>query len=648
VVFGDNGRGKTGIFRAVVFCLFGSRSLSQDDETPDEELKLVNAQELEDHPDEAVESCVELKFSHFDRRYTLSRTLAGMWQKGKAIEELRETKLQVQEPDGNTRTVSDPKNVAQEMKAVLDPRVSEYFLFDGEKMERLTRAGRQQRREVAKGLRNLLNIDALEVAITAAGQACKKLNSELQKKSTGEHARVLKQITDNVEEQEKARDCLKQVEEELTRAEAEKDDLDKKLAQFQEIRALLQERERLEKSAEEHKEQIKTLLSDIRNRIGKAALGLVKNSVQHVFEHIDERKKRGEIPPEIRKDLIDKLLEDGLCICGRELKPGSEAFKRIVEWRARSGDPGLQDSALELWRHLSVILQHHEEQGQSAEVALTRYAQANQALLQAQSRLEEVSGQIGRSERKDAAKLESQHKNVEKQIVRLEVEKQDLNRRQEELKNDYDRLDARRKELERDERLRNELVRRAELAGQVQKALSEVFEKFTDNIRDQIGRDATAVMQELLDEEGRRVLHEIVVNEDYSLQIMDRWGKPFLANISAGQRQIMSISFIAALARAAAGGGLLEMPLFMDTPFGRLSFEHRKNLIRQVPQLCAQWVLLATDTELRQREGTLLKSEGRWGRFYILDAREDGSTIIDERKPQDAVAILKENEEPSQ
>jgi len=30
VIFGENGRGKTGIFRAIMFCLFGDRRLSQD------------------------------------------------------------------------------------------------------------------------------------------------------------------------------------------------------------------------------------------------------------------------------------------------------------------------------------------------------------------------------------------------------------------------------------------------------------------------------------------------------------------------------------------------------------------------------------------------------------------------------------------
>ena len=80
----------------------------------------------------------------------------------------------------------------------------------------------------------------------------------------------------------------------------------------------------------------------------------------------------------------------------------------------------------------------------------------------------------------------------------------------------------------------------------------------------------------------------------------------------------MSISFIGALAKAAAANSTLEMPLFMDTPFGRLSFEHRKNLMESIPNLCSQWVLLATDTEFTAQEANLLQQGGKWGRFYEL------------------------------
>ena len=121
----------------------------------------------------------------------------------------------------------------------------------------------------------------------------------------------------------------------------------------------------------------------------------------------------------------------------------------------------------------------------------------------------------------------------------------------------------------------------------------------------------------------------VVVNSDYSIQVYDRWQKPFLANISAGQRQIMSIAFIAALAGAAAGTQVFEMPLFMDTPFGRLSHEHRRNLLENVPEWCTQWVLLATGTEFGRFEAQILRGTKQWTKFYMLKGAGAGSTKIE-------------------
>ncbi len=102
----------------------------------------------------------------------------------------------------------------------------------------------------------------------------------------------------------------------------------------------------------------------------------------------------------------------------------------------------------------------------------------------------------------------------------------------------------------------------------------------------------------------------------------------------------MSIAFIAALAGAAAGTDVLEMPLFMDTPFGRLSQEHRKNLIENVPKWCTQWILLATDTEFGRFEAKILRNTKRWSKLYILKGMGPGSTKIESLEVKQADGIL--------
>lgn len=648
VIFGENGRGKTGVFRAIMFCLYGERHLSQDGDLDEADLALANRHELESRSESdrsPVETYVQLEFDHGQDSYALYRKVLAVRHNARTIEELGEVRLTVQKAAANTDVIRDPQDIARHVNAVLDRGVREYFLFDGEKIERLTRASLEQRHEVSRGIRNLLNIDAVETAIRGMESVCRALNKDIERRSTGEYRQVVKQMSDIIDKIAEMQRRIEEIYTESERATEQKQKVDKELAKYQDIKTLVEERKRLDQHRVDVEEGLAGLLADIRTKSGKVGASLIQDVLQRVFNHIDGRKKKGEIPPEIRGDLIQKLLTDKTCICGREIDKGTEPYKRILEWLRRSGDPSVSDAALELWRHLASITSHIEDQRQTAETLLQRYAEMKHDLRHTETSLKELGDRIGSSARQDAARLEEHRQAIEDKIITLKVELQRLQGDVERLSADLEKLKAKRKQLEQEEGHRSELVIRYNLASETTSALQAVFNEFRTDIKLRLSRDATEILEKLLDRESRSNLKKVIVQDDYSLQIVDRWGDQFLANISAGQRQIMSISFIAALARAAAGGKMLEMPLFMDTPFGRLSIEHRKNLIMEIPELCAQWILLATDTEVRRLEGQLLLSNNKWGKFYILKGTPDGTTVVEERAPRDALSIFLQDQE---
>ena len=236
--------------------------------------------------------------------------------------------------------------------------------------------------------------------------------------------------------------------------------------------------------------------------------------------------------------------------------------------------------------------------------------------------------------------LEKFREKLEEKQIKIEAERTKLMDDLNTVENEHELLTAQKEQLSKQERFKDELTRRVAIAEDVYKALGTIHKEFTNEIKNKIIENANKYFNQLLDKEGQKTLGQILINDDYSLQILDKWGKPFLANIAAGQRQIMSISFICALAKVASADKILEMPLFMDTPFGRLSSEHRRNLIEKIPEFCAQWILLATDTEFRKQEATMLMKGGCWGKFYMLKGKGIGTTEIQERNISDAQSIL--------
>lgn len=641
VLYGENGRGKTGIYRALMFGLYGDCKLSQDDQANTTVISLVNRHLVEENLDQPTNASVEIEFSDNHCSYHLRREIAAIKTGSRIVEQLGPAKLRKQDETGNTKTYSEPQDILQQVSQVLDYRVREYFLFDGEKIERLTRASSEQRKAVAAGIRQLLNIDDLEKSIKAAEKLCRELDQNVKNKSTGELQQVIQKINEKEDEIKSHSERIDAIDSELDLLQREKISIDKELNKYQEIRSLVEERKSIEQQQSEVSDKRDALDADCRVTAPKMCFAIIQPVLQAVFDDIDAKRKKGDIPPLLRSDLIQELLVNHKCICGRELLEGTEPFNMLLNWMEKIPKSSETDAALQIWKQLGEILRDIPEKNRYAKNRLIDYADNNDKLYRLESRLESISEQIGANERSDAVHLDKQRLKLENKHITM-LANQKLSSASKETANlELNDLKQKRQRLENDSSIRDALICRSQMARKIKETLSEVYNEFKTEAAIALGEASTRIMERLLDEEGRQNLKKIVVADDYSLQIVDQWDGQFLANISAGQRQIMSIAFITALANAASNTDVLEMPLFMDTPFGRLSQNHRNNLIREIPKLSSQWVLLATDTELRREEGAALLSEKRLGRFYRLSPNPDGTTSINEQSLQDVPVLLK-------
>ncbi len=642
VVYGENGRGKTGLFRAVIFCLYGERRLSQDGNVPDKEIQLVNTSALEASDGQPVSTSVDMTFSHRGKTYNLQRTITGMRHAGDVIEETTDVKLSVTDTNGNTKII-DRHSIDNEIADVLDPRVKEYFLFDGEKIEQLTRAVREQRRAISPGMRNLLRVDALETAIKASKKAAKSFQNDLEKEtgtSKVELVRLLKRLRDNDAERERIRSRLEELADERDLANQELEQIDARLMEFKDIEHLLDRRRRAEDELKALEQRADQMMGQMQTCVYRTAALIVADAVETAFSNLDGQRKKGEIPSEIRRDLIERIMSEHRCICGNEVHEGTAEYENINRWLVKTGDPAREDAALDLWRFLAETRSHFEDDADTAKQRIIEHGNVVHEMSRLRADIDALNTQVGAYEREDARKLDEIRRNCRARVTSIEAQIHNLQTRAQELGSIGNRL---KHELEAEKRRAHRgdaLERRSMLARQVQDALTEVHAAYTGEVRAIVGESATRVFSRLLDEEGKASLKRIVVNEDYTLEVLDQYGQSFLANVSAGQRQIMSISFITALAMAASSGDRIEMPLFMDSPFGRLSTQHRKNVIREVPLLTSQWIILATDTEFRREEAQAVRMTGKWGRFFVLRGAGDGNTVIDEYDVDKAYALL--------
>jgi DNA sulfur modification protein DndD len=112
----------------------------------------------------------------------------------------------------------------------------------------------------------------------------------------------------------------------------------------------------------------------------------------------------------------------------------------------------------------------------------------------------------------------------------------------------------------------------------------------------------------------------LVIDDDYNISIPHISGREALGTLSAGERQVCALSFMAAL-NSVSG---FKVPIIIDTPLGRISREPRKNIAENLPNYLkgTQVALLVTEEEYTPEVRKALSE--KVGKTYVINFWEKG------------------------
>jgi DNA sulfur modification protein DndD len=110
-----------------------------------------------------------------------------------------------------------------------------------------------------------------------------------------------------------------------------------------------------------------------------------------------------------------------------------------------------------------------------------------------------------------------------------------------------------------------------------------------------------------------------------SLMLTSPGGEPMTPQqLSAGERQLLAVSTLWALARATGR----PIPIVIDTPLGRLDGPHRDNIVSSYfPEASDQVILLSTDTEVTRRYSDILDQAITHRYLLHYDATQKSSSF---------------------
>jgi len=615
VIHGVNGAGKTSLFLAINWCLYGE-GVSNVGELISKEA-ISRAQ-----PGETVQTLVELAFTHNGERYLVSRRLSGVKQPDGSIAINSQddfTMMRIQW-DGQAQRVNNPIGT---MNAILPSNVRTYFLFDGEKIDNFAKPEASD--EVRYAIYNVLKLEVLTRARRHLEDVAAEYRRELKRVSTGELRELVEREEKARKEKEQALARKEELEREIESARRKIADIDQRLREIQDARALQQQRERIERDLKQRESELRELVEEIRGIATSSFVTIAHPAIERALAILDEKRERGEIPSNIRQQFIQDLIERLQCICGRPFELNSPEHDRLLALMNSSFPGSLEDEVLDTSAALRPLVERGQALKEGLDKAMRRRTNLLDLIQAREEELDDVRRQLKGSPQEEISRLEKQRQDFQADIESYRLEQGNLDTRIEALNKQIAELGKQIEKAKKAESKERLLTRKASLAQRAADAIDEMYQVFADEMRQRIEAETKKIFKQLIWKDSH--FQDIRLGPDYNLEVIDRYGLPARPELSAGERQVLSLSFITAMARVSGE----EAPLVMDTPFGRLSSYHRNSITEHLPELADQLVLFVTDEELRGEARRNL--EPRIGAEYRLefDRRTSCTEIIEVR-----------------
>lgn len=335
VVLGQNGSGKTTLLNAFLWCLYDRIEL----ENPTEIVSHKALQEV--NIGDEVPAEVTLVFQDRTKCYTATRRAVFRKLDGGGVEEVGTSEFRVDVMDlqrGTTEPAPDPKQLISQ---VLPQGLSHFFFFRGEDMENL--ALQSSAPELAKGVAEFLNFNLLDRAIKDLKKTGQDFEAELAKIAVGDTKLLAEQIAEAEADVSDAEAKVLAAQESMLECEKRREGIERALAEVEETRPYLEQKETLKvrkddliRQEKEDRKRLSAIISRDGFLVGSVAV------LSTPIELADDAVKRGELPAKIKPKFVDDLLAIGTCVCGNKIDEA--AREKLLAWRGSEGLAAFEES----------------------------------------------------------------------------------------------------------------------------------------------------------------------------------------------------------------------------------------------------------------------------------------------------------------
>ena len=592
VIYGPNGVGKTTLHQLFQWIFYGevhfNKTASQ---------KMYNL-ELEKEADYNEIFCVTgtIDFEHPNRDGVIEKySIHREWRYRKGTLEskkISETCHLLKLIDDDWKKVTDEPSTVIEQ--ILPSGLSQYFFFDGESMiADLNQKGKDSAKSLRKALYSIFDLDIYEQALIHIGTQSSGTSTVLgklywSKSESCSNSSVIIARGDLHQTQSK----VEKLTEDIKNAEAEIARYKKEIQDLSEIIGSTQSQAVLEARRKDLKKEIKTLEEAVereKKNFGNSIMAQYPNLflsrvVEEARLRIGLKVEEEKLLPGLKKELIETLLKEDICICGNQI--GEKERAKLNDY-------------LKMFPPLSYKYIYD----QFKQSALRWSATYDQELLVKHIEyIFKVKSQISSLHQRirDVEQEQKQTANVDSYIAQRNQDEDSLAYWQKKVNTDNQALGVQKQLLKQRMRKLDDLLKSNEANKEVEKqidlmeAVRTYFEAALNSSAKKYSAELGQSIQQLLNQMLTST-RQVSMTPKFELSVMDSYGDEAK---SEGQFAVVSFAYIGGIFKLLSEVPELsdkEYPLILDGPFSKLDVLQRQNVINVIPSYAPQVILFSKD-----------------------------------------------------
>ncbi|WP_042708479.1 AAA family ATPase [Methanobrevibacter wolinii] len=591
IIQGNNGTGKTTLLNALSWCLYGSEIHDYGD---DAAMNICNNKTSNIAENgENIKVSVKIQFIDDDEKIIFHRVKCFRKTNNNLINNPKLNKFEVITQDESDYNVKEDDFYTIERKIPKD--IEDYFFFDGARLSEYFQ--NTQNNQIKNAVYNLYQLNLLE-----------NVNNNLDKVKDGYIKKEKKispkvgKVSENINLLEKK---LNKTNEKLHESESKKEEITKEIKSIDEklidkksadLERDVVRNNNLDKKIRKNNEK----LSELKNNYKKFILTsypyiLSYNFLTKFLKIGEENREKGYIPPKFKKSFIEDLLNEGICICGADLKEGSEN-RRILEELLNKTNP-LSNNAEEISIALAQIRNNIMKNIKDFKLTLKDFYKnindienENEELIE---EYKEISARLDANPIEEVRELKKSKDNLveekDKLISIIENSKSKIQRLNKNLANE-------RKSLNSEERLEKKIKvyrNKIKFCKKSSEAANNLYKDLKEKMRLKVQK---LTKEKFIKLQWKQEFKDIKINENYELFIVNNLGeyeRP--GDLSDGEKLCLGLCFMSALHNISG----FDLPIIMDTPLGVLDVDMKHNIAKFLPEFVEgkQTILLVTGTE---------------------------------------------------